>query len=308
MASNAVTNQVLILFFIMLIGFYAKKRDILNESVSRKLSELLLKITNPLLVISAFLQISYTEELLNQVLIVFLFAIAAHAASALLGQVLFFRYKEDTKRILKFSAIYTNCGFMGFPILDSLFGKVGVLFGSVYVAAFNIFLWTHGVMLFRNHKKLDGETLKKALLNPGILSVVVGLALFLFSIKLPYPATKTIEMVGSLTVPLSMLIIGTNLASCDFRKLLHGLELHYITAVRLIFIPVLTYAVLSLLGFSGLLLAVCTLLVAMPVAATTTIFAGMYDGDALLASQIVAFSTLLSMVTIPLLILLFHFR
>ena len=99
MESNVVLNQVLVLFFIMLIGFYAKKRDIINEAVSKKLSELLLKITSPLLVISSF-QVSFTQEILDNVIAVFVFSIAAHALSALLGQLLFHRYKDSSDEVL----------------------------------------------------------------------------------------------------------------------------------------------------------------------------------------------------------------
>lgn len=283
----------------MAIGFYARKRDFLDEAVSKKLSKVLLKITNPLLVIHSF-QIGFTDEILHNVITVFIFAIAAHTLSALLGQVLFRRYEGRTRSVMKFSAIYSNCAFMGFPILDSLFGKVGILFGSTYTAAFNIFLWTNGVVLFSDKKKMDGDMVKKTLLNPGILSVVIGLLIALFSISLPYPVARTVELVGSMTTPLSMLMIGSTLSDCDLKKLLQGFELYYATGVRLLFIPLLTYGVLKLLGFSGVLLSVCVLMVAMPVAATTTIFAKMYDGDSRFASRLVAFSTLASMATIPL--------
>ena len=303
MGSTTVLNQVLILFLILLIGFYARKRDIINETVSKKLSELLLKITSPLLVISSF-QVSFTREIMNNLLVIFIFAMAAHALSALLGQVLFIKYGDSKKKVMKFSAIYSNCGFMGFPLLESLFGKIGVLLGSMYIAAFNIFLWTNGVMIFSNKNKLDKDTIKKALINPGIISVVIGLVLFIFSIKLPYPAARTIELVGSMTAPLSMLIVGGNLAGCDFKNLFKGFELYYITAIRLVLIPLLAYAILKLFGLPGTLMATCILLVAMPVAATTTIFAEMYDEDAIFASRVVAFSTLVSIITIPLMMLL----
>lgn len=301
--AGTVLNQVLILFLIMLIGFYARKRNIINESVSKKLSELLLKITSPLLVISSF-QVSFTKEILENVITVFIFAVAAHIAAILLGQILFRRFGESSRQIMKFSAIYSNCAFMGFPLLESLFGKIGILYGSVYSAAFNIFLWTNGVIIFSDKKKLDRETIKKAMLNPGIISVAIGILLFLFSIKLPGPAAKAIELTGSMTVPLSMLIVGATLAGCDFKKLLSGIELYYISALRLLLIPVAAHFILKLAGLSGMLLNVCVLMVAMPVAATTTIFAEMYDADALFASRTVAFTTIISIVTIPLIMLL----
>lgn len=300
---STILSQVIILLLIMIIGFFTRKQGLLDESVTKKLSELLLKVTSPLLVISSF-QVNFTQDLFDKVLVVFIFSILAHVFSVLLGQVLFLGYKESTKKIMKFSAIYSNCGFMGFPLLDSLFGKTGILLGSVYVAAFNIFLWTNGVMIFSNKRKLDKETLKKALLNPGITSVIIGLLLFLFSIKLPYPLARTTELVGSMTIPLSMLIVGANIASCKFKQLLRGFELYYITIVRLLLIPLLSYIFLKILGFSDMLLTTCLLLVAMPAAATTTIFAEMYGGDVSFASRVVVFSTIVSIITIPLIMLL----
>ncbi len=301
-SSGTIFNQVLILFIIMLIGFIAKKRNIINDTVSKKLSELLLKITSPLLVISSF-QVDFTQEIMQNVLIVLIFSIAAHIVSILLGQILFKRSSTETKKIMKFSAIYSNCGYMGFPLLESIFGKTGVLYGSVYVAAFNVFLWTNGIMIFSNRKKLDRHTIKKALLNPGIVSVIIGILLFTFSLKLPAPAAKAIELVGSMTVPLSMLIIGATIAGCEFKKLLKGWELYYAAAVRLILIPVLAFVVLKLLGLSDMLLKVCVLLVAMPAAATTAIFAELFDGDSIFASRVVVLSTLASILTIPLLMM-----
>lgn len=303
-SSAIIFNQVLILFFIMVIGFIAKKCSIINESVSKKLSELLLKITSPLLVISSF-QVDFTREILYNVMIVFAFSIAAHIISIFLGMILFTKAgSEAKKKVMKFSAIYSNCAFMGFPLLESVFGKSGVLYGSVYVAAFNIFLWTNGVMIFSSNEKIDRHTIKKVLLNPGIVSVIIGIIIFIFSVKLPGPAAEAIELVGSMTVPLSMLIIGATIADCEFKELFKGWDLYYASAVRLILMPVLAFAVLKLLGISDMLLQVCVLLVAMPVAATTAIFAELYDGDSIFASRVVVLSTLASIITIPLLMML----
>lgn len=302
--SNAATvfNQVLILFFIMMIGFIVKKRGILNSAVTKKLSELLLKVTNPLLVISSF-QVEFTQDILKNVLTVFAFAISAHIVSILLGQILFRHCDRESCKIMKFSAVYSNCGFMGFPLLASLFGSIGVLYGSVYIAAFNMFVWTNGVMIFSDNKKPDRQTIKKILLHPGIISVVIGILLFIFSVKLPAPVASAIEMAGSMTTPLSMLIIGATIADCELKKLFKGWNIYYITAVRLIFIPLLAFAVLKLIGLPDMLLKVCVLLVAMPIATTTAIFAELYDSDSIFASRAVVLSTLMSIVTIPLFML-----
>lgn len=301
--SATVFNQVLILFLIMFVGFIAKKADIINNTVSKKLSELLLKITNPLLVLSSF-QVDFSRDILNNIIIVFLFAVIVNTVSILLGQLLFVNHEAERKKIMKFSAVYSNCGFMGFPVLESLFGKTGILYGSIFVAVFNIFLWTNGVAIFSSKGKLDKASLKKIALNPGIITVLIGIILFAFSVRLPGPVAKAVDLVGSMTIPLSMLLVGAVVAECKFKELLKGWDLYYISAIRLILIPLAAFAALKILDIPKLLLTVCVLLAAMPAAATTTIFAELYDSDSKFASRVVVFTTLSSIVTLPLVMLL----
>ena len=302
---NSVTvfNQVLILFIIMFIGFIAKKTGIINDTVSKKLSELLLKITNPLLVLSSF-QMEFSQDILNNIILVFLFAVASNTVSILLGQLLFAKFDGGRKKIMKFAAVYSNCGFMGFPVLEGLFGRTGILYGSIFVAVFNFFIWTNGVAVFSSKGKLDRESLKKIALNPGIIAVLLGFILFMFSVRLPGPVAEAVDLVGSMTIPLSMLIVGATVADCKFRELFKGWDLYYISAIRLILMPLLSFTVLKTLGFPQMPMTVCVLLTAMPVAATTTIFAEMYDGDSKFASRVIAFTTLVSIVTLPLIMLL----
>lgn len=302
---NSVTvfNQVLILFLIMVVGFIARKTGIIDDTVSKKLSELLLKITNPLLVLSSF-QVDYSHDILSNMAVIFLFAVISNTVAILLGQLLFAKFDSERKKVMKFAAVYSNCGFMGFPVLESLFGRTGVLYGSIFVAVFNIFIWTNGVAVFSSRGKLDKESLKKIALNPGIITVVLGIILFIFSVRLPGPVAKAVDLVGSMTIPLSMLIVGATVAGCRFRELLRGWDLYYISAIRLVLMPLLAYAALRLIGLSEMLMTICVLLVAMPVAATTTIFAELYDGDSVFASRVVVFTTLASIVTLPLMMML----
>lgn len=301
MGSSVVFNQVIILFLIMVIGFIAKKRNILNSEVNKKLSEFLLNVTTPFLIITSF-SFKFSKGMLYNAGIVLAFSVGVQLFSILLGKLLYFRYPDNIKKVLKFITVYSNCGFMGFPILESLFGKEGVFYGSIYVAAFNIFLWTHGVAVFTGSRDL--KTLKKALINPGIIGVAMGMIIFLFSVTLPYPVFKTLEMVGSMTAPLSMIIVGAFLADVDFKNLFSGFAVYHGTAVRLIALPILTLITLRLIGMTGTLLGICVILTAMPAAANTAIFAELYGGDAKFASRSIAITTVLSIITIPLIILL----
>lgn len=302
MNSTVIINQVIVLFLILIVGFIARKLSIVNEEVKKKLSELLLKITSPFLVIASF-QFEFSRDKLINAAIVLAIGVGVHTFAILLGTVLFNRMPEGSRNVLKFITVFANCGYMGFPVLDSLFGKTGIFYGSIYVAAFNIFTWTYGVMLFSGGKKNQGS-IRKALLNPGIISVAIGMVFFLFSIRLPDPIFKALDIVGSMTTPLSMIIIGALLAEADFRNILSGFAMYCGIFVRLILMPLITIGVLKLLGVTGMLLSVPAVLSGMPAAANTAIFAEMFEGDSLFASRCVAISTLLSMITIPLMVML----
>lgn len=301
MDSIVIFSQVLILFLILVVGFYAKKRDIINNDAKKKLSELLLRITSPFLIVSSF-NFEFSRDRLYNAGIVFLFAFCSHGFSILLGILLYRKYPDKTGKVLKFITIYSNCGFMGFPVLDGLYGKTGIFYGSIYVMVFHLFLWTNGVMIFSGEK--DIGTMKKALVNPGILAVLIGMFLFIFSIKLPVPVFKTLEMVGGMTTPISMLIVGSTLADIDLKSMFSGFAVYFGSAVRLVLLPLFSIITLKFFGLPEMLFIICVVLVAMPAAANTTIFAEMYDGDVQFASRTIAISTVLSIVTIPLIILL----
>lgn len=301
MKDNIVFNQVFILFIIMAVGFYARRKKILNDELTQGLSELLLTITMPLLTLSSF-HIKFSYDMLMNAGLMLILAILFHATTFFLGKALYFKYPEKTRAVLHFTAIFTNCGYMGYPVLESLFGKIGIFYGSIFGAVNNFFLWTAGIVIFTGEK--DSNSLKKVLTNPGIIATFLGLILFIFSIKLPFPVYRAMDLVGSMTAPISMLVIGSTLAESDFTKLFANIPIFHGTLVRLILIPLVTLLILKLTGSGGLLIKIFIILIAMPAAANTAIFAKKFQGDALLASQLVVVSTLLSIVTIPLILLL----
>lgn len=221
MRNEIIINQVIILFLTMVIGFVAKKRDIINNETTKKLSELLLRITLPAMIIFSYNQ-EFSKDLLTKGGIMLIYSVSIHILGILLGNILYWKYPDDIKNVLKYVTIYSNCGYMGLPVLEALYGQTGIFYASIYVTIFNIFTWTNGVMIFTGEK--DIKTMKKALVNPGIIAVFIGLFIFIFSIKLPYPVLKTLEMFGTMTTPLSMLIIGALIANMDFKSFFQGLH------------------------------------------------------------------------------------
>jgi predicted permease len=156
-------------------------------------------------------------------------------------------------------------------------------------------------MLFTENKGM--RNFKKAFLNPGVISVILGLIIFIFSISLPFPIMKTVESIGSMTTPISMMVVGSMLADIKFKELFSGSAIFYGAFIRLIFLPVAILLILRLIGIEKILMDVAVILVAMPAAVNTVVFSENNNGDSVLASKIVFLTTMLSILTIPLILL-----
>lgn len=300
-----VLNQVLILFIILIIGFVAGKTGIIAGGASKKLSELLLYITSPMMVLGSFF-FEYSADKMRNALLVLLFGSVFFLFSILISTFLYKNYDSKVKPILRFTAVFSNCGFMGLPMMKALFGDEGVFLGSFYVGAFNLFVWTFGLSMFSEIKGREGirGSLKNALLNPALVALYVGVIVFVFQIPLPGAVKQAVKYVGDMTLPLSMLIIGALISTAKVRTLLNDFKVYYASAVRLIILPLAAYGILSLVGAPKMVTAIIVTAAAMPIAANTTIFAEMFDKDSVFASKAVTLSTMLSIITVPVIIAL----
>lgn len=293
-------NQIMVLFFIMIVGFYARKKKIINAEINKGLTELLLNITLPAMIITSF-NLEFSGDMLKKSGEVLLWTLGLFILYYIIGMIFFGRYPKAISSVLIFSAMFSNCGFMGFPVIESIFGKEGVFYASIYHMPFSILLWTVGVSLFSKEK--DKSAMKKAFLNPGSVSIYIGLILFLFSIKLPIPLGKTLDMLGDVTTPLSMIVVGAILGEMNIKEVFSSFPAYYSSIIRLILIPFVVMGVLKLAGVSGITLGVLVMLSAMPVAANTAIISSKYGADSVFASKCIFISTVLSTLTIPLLML-----
>lgn len=298
-----VLGQVLILFIIIIVGVIAGKAGIIADGASKKLSELLLYVTSPMMVLGSFF-FEYSAEKLMNGLLVLLVAIGFYFISIFISSILFKGFNEKVKPIMRFSAVFSNAGFMGLPMMKALFGSEGVFLGSFYVVAFNIFVWTFGYAMYGNTKESGGmgRLLKKALLNPSVIAVYAGVVIFIFRIPVPDAVKSAVDYIGDMTMPLSMLIIGALISTAELKSLVNDIRIYYVSAVRLIVMPLLAYGILYLTGVPEMILSIVVTALAMPVAATTTIFADLFDKDAVFASKAVTLSTILSIITAPLIV------
>jgi predicted permease len=299
MGVNTVITQIISLFLVALVGFYGGKKNIIDENFSNGLSKLLVEITTPFLVISSF-SFSYGPNMKNNVIKSFIYSFIIFALTPLLVKPLLLVIDKGKRNTLEFAMMFSNCGFMGFPVAQSVFGKEGVIYAAVFNMLFSIFVWTYGVMLFTKTKSLGG--LKKCLKNPGIISSFIGLIIMIFSIKIPAVFMNTIDMVGGLTTPISMLIIGSLLSRSELKKIIKDRSLYYGSFIKLILLPEVLYFISILSGDNSTVIKTLILMQAMPAGAFTTIFAENFNKDKEYSAFIVSFSSLLSIITIPLII------
>ncbi|MEG2539434.1 MAG: AEC family transporter [Clostridium sp.] len=301
MEYSNILNQILILFLVMAVGFVAGKKSIITQEVNYGLSKILINITLPFMIVSSF-SFEFSKEMFHTGVTLLIISMVIHLALTVISFVLYRKNSPNIQKVLRFITIFSNCGFIGFPVVGSVFGSEGIFYTAIYNVGFNVFAWTVGVMIFKGK---DGRDFKKAIINPGIISVTIGMILFIFSIKLPFAIGETISLIGSMTSPLSMIIVGVSLCTVKFREVFSDLTLYYASFIRLIAIPVTVFFILKMLGFTSMLLGIPVLVCAMPAAANTVTFAQIYNGDVQYASKATVITTILSAFTIPFIILLF---
>jgi predicted permease len=299
---NTVMTQILSLFLIALIGFYGRKRNIIDATLTSGLSRLLVEITTPLLIISSF-NLTGSTSIAGNALKAFIYGLAIFAITPIVIKPLFCKVEKRKRNILQFAMVFSNSGFMGFPLALSVLGEEGLIYASILNMFFNLFLWTYGVMLFTDTSNL--RDIAKVFKNPGIIAVLIGILIMIFSIPIHPLLFGTMKTVGGLTTPISMLIIGSLLAGANFRVAIKDLSLYYGSFIKLILIPASLYLVSALFNENSLVIKTFILMQAMPAGATTTLFAERFDREQEYSALIVSFSTLLSMITIPLVIKFF---
>lgn len=295
-----IINQVIILALIMLVGIIARKKGMLNAEVNSKLSDFLLNITLPCLIVTSF-SFEYSAETMNNIKLIFFYSVLIHLVLIFLSRVFAFRFNEGSRKVIRFVTVFSNSGFMGFPVLFGLYGNIGVFYGAVFNVPWNIFMLSFGSMLFTGKKDL--KALRQVITHPGIIATAIGMLMFVFSLSMPLPLEKALVSVGAMTTPLSMIIVGSMLAEIKFKEVFSGFAVYYVSAVRLIVAPLLTLAIMRLLSADQLLTEIAVTIEAMPAAVIATVLASKFGGDTKLASRCVFISTIISMVTIPLIVM-----
>nr|MDD6336711.1 AEC family transporter [bacterium] len=298
---SPVAVQVLALTFLLACGALLRRIRQMDDKLMQGLNNLVLNVALPAMVINAF-QISASGELMRELGLALLLAAAAHVVMLGLGWLFTFKLPRDRRMPVWFGAVFSNAGFIGFPVVQAAFPdnqELALLYATMYVVMFHIFSWTAGRKMFDRSQSGIKNTLK-GLVNPTLVAVAVGATLFLCGISLPDWLLSPIRSLGSLTTPLSMLVIGARLGATPVKELFKGWDLYVAVLLRQLLCPALVMGLFMLIGYHGLPMKVLLLESAMPAAAFLAMFAERWEGNKPLASRIVALSSLLAAVSVPL--------
>lgn len=286
----------LLLFLYMLCGVVVSRLGVIREDNRQPLVRLLMDVAMPMMVLNAFNKSTSWEEIKSS-LLVMVIALAGCVVTGLLGLLLWRNQPENKRKVLMYASMFSNAGNAGLPIVSLVFGPTGVFYASMYLIPPRILQWTVGMGFFAKPEK--GGWVKNVLLNPMVIMIYIGAVLMITGKTIPGVFGRAIENLGSMTAPLSMILIGATLSHMHWRMLLDKAVLR-ITFLRLIAFPALFIALLKMMRADALTMNVSVILLAMPVASNTAAMAERYGGDYAFASACVSVSTLLSVVTVPL--------
>lgn len=299
MAIGQLTNQIILMFLLMGVGLLTNKLGFMHGQTATDLTNILLYIVSPCLIVNAFEQ-RFSTNRLQSLGLVLLGILLTYGLMVLITNLAFKRVADpNLQRIMRFGAVYSNAGFMGVPLASALFGNTGVFFAVASLAAFNIFCWTHGIALFTPRKQGTPINWRQILLNPNIVAIVVGLAIFVSGVHLPNLLNHTIIYVSSINTPLSMIVIGNSLAAVKFNRQAFNSRLWWPLLCRNLLFPVIDIVILRAFGISGIPLYTTVLMAACPVAGNVVLFTLKAHGDTSPAVTLMSISTIFSVATIP---------
>lgn len=294
-----VINSILVLFILMAIGYASFKAKIIDRNGARGLSSFLVNITLPCLIIIS-MQIPLSEEIFGNTIEMFLIAGIYYALSFLFAILVpKFLVKNDLERgVYRFMLVFSNLGFMGIPVTIAMFGEGAAFYTSLFMLPFGLLVFSAGILMLRPDMGRYFDL--KLFINPGIIASLTGLIFFFAGYTIPDPFFEVIDILGSLTTPLAMVVVGALLAAMPFSDMFSDVKIYVMSAFRLLIIPFALFLLLRPFVDDPLILGIPVILAAMPVAANAVLLAEEYNVDSDAASKGVFISTLMCVITIPL--------
>ena len=295
-------EEIAKLFVIMLMGYAVVKARLMKSSESKSISVVMVYLVIPCVIIDAF-QVDYTPEVQKGLLLACAAAVLVHVLFLILTTILKQVLQLDT--IERATVIYSNAGILVIPLVQDLLGQEYVIYSSAYIAVQLILIWTHCKNMLCEE---DGLEWKKVFLNINIISIIVGVILFISKIQLPSGVQDVMDMMNNMIGPIGMLLAGMVIADVPLKTVFTKKRNYVSTVLRLIVYPIFVLILMKLIyTFTGLndskqILLTVYIASITPACATVTSMAQLYDKDAAYASSLYVLTTLLSIVTMPVMV------
>lgn len=285
------------MFIILLVGAGAYKAGIADEETGSRLTRILLNIISPCVILLSY-QIDFDKERLYGLAVTAILSLASFVIAIAVSKIAVSKKTGPDMAVERMSIVYSNCGFIGIPLIDGILGGEGVFYMTAYLTVFNLFVWSHGIMLMSGKSESVKKT-ARSLINPSNAAIILGVFLFLTGIKLPEIIREPVGLIGGMNTPAAMLISGINLAQSDFLGGLKNKRTYIVSLSKLIVVPGLTLLLLMAAGADRSISITILTAAACPSGAMGTMFALQYKKNSQYASNLLTITTALSLITIP---------
>ncbi len=293
-----VSTQVGILFILVFVGFFANKIKMFSSNTIKEITNFVLYIVCPCTIVNSYCR-EFDADMLRLFLITLSAAIVSFVVYGFIAHLIIRDRDKARQSLLRFGAVFSNAGFMAFPLLQAILGDIGLFFGAAYTSIFNIVVWTYGKILIGGTVK--DITLKSVFVNPGVIATVIGVIVFVCSVTFPPVVKKPMEYLASLNTPLPMFVLGFQLANSRFN--IRGVAVYVSLFMKHLLMPALMMLGLYLCGITGDVLVAMVISVAAPSATMTSMFAEKFNPQTTsFAASYVSVSMILSIITMPVMI------
>ena len=295
MLISILLRQIAIMALLMAVGILLSRRGFLSPQGTKDLGAILLRIIIPCVIVKSYITTYSRERLLELAL-----SAGLALAAFILAMGIAYLVYGKRRRIENFASAFCNAGFIGIPLAQAVIGDEGVFYMAASVALLNLFQWTYGVYIMTDRRdSISAKTIAK---NPVVIAIVIGIALFLSRLPVPGIVTSTLGYIAGMNTPVAMILMGTYMAKLPWRKLLDK-RAYGCVLFRLVIIPAVVLLVFWALPISNQNVALAAYLAAAtPVGANICVFAQQYDCDYEFSVVTVCLSTVLSIVTVPLMV------
>jgi len=302
-------QQFFVLFAVIFTGYALRRFGVIDDAMNNGLNRFIVYFAYPCLIVLSIGRLKLSNGLLTDFILMLTLSLGFFALYSLVSYVYakFRKFPRNNANVVELAMSSPNNGFMGLPIALLFFGEKGLLLMIAHNAAMNIYFFTYGLILLRRNnlsgKKIELKVLikeaVKLILNPNILSLILGLIICLNNIEMPVVITQYLGMIGNIATPMAMIFIGSTLTNCNFKNLFSNNIVIEASINKLILMPLITCLILVFTPINNLIIAIAILGAAFPSAATVSILAEQEGQDKDVASQILFLSTMFSMITLP---------